>query len=236
MTSYIDILDRIIDVGITLSFENNDLCCPDCLQDLVISPAPVPATPMTTTYEVNDGNYRIYLLASVETSLQCFEGLGFTEPTVVPASPLTSVNPPFPKMNCCLHYETSVETALKLAEALGFDIPNSKSCSTNFNSCIDDLLSTFNPEGIDNILDKGIVEYGSISGQSKVCLLKTLVDLSYNSQDRILSSRFQILDRILDKGIVISCYNGEMVIASVETYLIWYNAYFLPQPVPTLNK
>jgi hypothetical protein len=240
-SSLAEVIDRWIDKGMTFSFESNDLCCPDCLQTTYLPV--VPSSPMITTHEVNDNNYRIYLLASVETSLKYFEGAGLTESAPVPASPLTAVDPN-PKLNCCLHYEASVETSLKLTngtggyDGIGNDIPNNlKSCSTNFNSCISDLFNTFTPEEIDRILDKGIVEYGSISGQSQVCLLKTLVDLAYNSQPRISASRQEILDRLLDKGFVISCYNGEMSISSVETFLNWYNDYILgPAPVPALNN
>ena len=212
-----DVLDRILDKGVTLSFDNDDLCCPDCLQ--TIRSSVVPASPMLTTHEINDGDYRLYFLAGVETSLKLLEAIGLTQP-------------PY-DLDCCLHYEASVETGLKLAEAINYDIPNNfQSCSTNFNSCIDDLLNSFTPEGVDRVLDKGIVEYGSISGQSQICLLKTFIDLTYNSQDKIEWTKAEILDRILEKGIVISCYNGEMSISSVETFLKWYDGYINPAAVP----
>jgi len=38
-----------------------------------------------------------------------------------------------------------------------------------------------------------------------------------------------MLDRILDKGIVIQCYRGQIIIASVETYLKWAEAMGLTQ-------
>jgi hypothetical protein len=212
-----EVLDRILDKGVTLSFDNDDLCCPDCLQ--TIQSSAVPTSPMLTTHEINDGDYRLYFLASVETSLKLLEFVGLTQP-------------PY-DLDCCLHYEASVETGLKLGEALNYDIPNNfQSCSTNFNSCIDDLLNSFTFEDVDRVLDKGIVEYGSISGQSQICLLKTFIDLAYNSQDKIVATKQEILDRILDKGIVISCYNGEMSISSVETFLKWYEGYINPAAVP----
>jgi hypothetical protein len=212
-----EVLDRILDKGVTLSFDNDDLCCPDCLQ--TIQSSAVPTSPMLTTHEINDGDYRLYFLAGVETSLKLLEFVGLTQP-------------PY-DLDCCLHYEASVETGLKLGEALNYDIPNNfQSCSTNFNSCIDDLLNSFTFEDVDRVLDKGIVEYGSISGQSQICLLKTFIDLAYNSQDKIVATKQEILDRILDKGIVISCYNGEMSISSVETFLKWYEGYINPAAVP----
>jgi hypothetical protein len=208
MSNLSEIIDRIIDKGITLSFESNDLCCPDCLQDI----PPIPASPMLTTHEVNDGNYRLYFLASVETSLKLLDSVGLTQ------SPY--------ELDCCLHYEASVETGLKLAEAIDYDIPNNlKSCSTNFNSCIDYLMDSFTSEDVDRVLDKGIVEYGSISGQSQICTIKDYIDLAYNSQDKIESTKVEILDGLLDKGLVVSCYNGEMSISSVETFLKWYESY-----------
>ena len=218
MSNLSEIIDRFLDKGITLSFDSNDLCCPDCLQTIQQGPA-VPASPMLTTHEINDDDFRLYFLASVETSLKLLEFVRLTQP-------------PY-DLDCCLHYEASVETGLKLAEAINYDIPNNlKSCSTNFNSCIDYLMDSFTSEEVDRVLDRGIVEYGSISGQSQICLLKTFIDLTYNSQDKIEWTKAEILDRILEKGIVISCYNGEMSISSVETFLKWYDGYINPAAVP----
>ena len=209
-------IDRILDKGMTLSFESNDLCCPDCLQNIPPNPPVLAASSGLTTHEVNDGNYRLYLLASVETSLKFFEAVW-----------LYSTNTPL--MDCCLHYKASVEISLYLGETLEMNIPNNlKSCSTNFNYCIDYLLSTFTAGEVDRFLDKGIVEYGSISGQSQICTIKDFIDLSYNSQDKITSTKQEILDRFLDKGLVVSCFNGEMSISSVETFLKWYEAYIYP--------
>jgi hypothetical protein len=226
--TYIDTIDRFLDKGITLSFDSADVCCPDCLQ--TIYSAAAPASPMLTTHEINDGDYRLYFLAGVETSINLLGYLNLTDNPPVPASPLMVGNPES-KTDCCLHYEASVETSVKLGEALGYDIPNNfKSCSTNFEDCINDLINSFTSDDVDRILDKGIVEYGSFSGQSKICELKTFIDLAYNSQDKIVSTKAEILDRILDKGIVVSCYNGEMSISSVETFLKWYDGYINPVP------
>jgi hypothetical protein len=222
--TYQEILDRILDKGVTLSFDNSDVCCPDCLQTIQSSAVP-PASPLLTTHEVNDGNYRLYFLASVETAIKLMEFIGLLPTPSVPASPLSLPNPNS-KTDCCLHYEASVETSLKLAEALDGDIPNNfKSCSTNFEDCINILLNSFTSVDTDRILDKGIVEYGSFSGQSKICVLKSFLDSAYDSQDKITLTRVEILDRILDKGIVVSCYDGEMSISSVETFIKWYEGY-----------
>jgi hypothetical protein len=210
-----EVLDRILDKGVTLSFDSNDLCCPDCLQDV----AAIPASPMLTTHEVNVDNYRIYILSSVETFITRY---------LTPTGLINNSS----ELDCCLHVNASIETTTDLGDALNQDIPNNfESCSTNFNSCVDDLLSSFTPEEVDRVLDKGIVEYGSISGQSQICLLKSFIDLSYNSQDKITSTKAEILDRFLDKGIAISCYNGEMSISSVEPFVnYWYSGYITTPP------
>ena len=219
MSNMNEILDRLLDNGTTLSFDSNDLCCPDCLQVV----GAVPASPMLTTHEVNDNNYRIYVLSNVDTFLDYVDYVGLIgQPNL---------------LNCCLHYEASMQKSTELAESLGYDIPNNlQSCSTNFNSCISDLLNTFNSDSVQEILDGGIVEYGSISGQSQVCILKSFVDLAYNSQNQLSETRTQILDRILDKGIVVSCYNGEMSISTVETFQEWYQIYIAGQIAALNNK
>ena len=147
---------------------------------------------------------KVYVFASVETFLKFAETIG--------------------GLNCCLHTTSSVETNLKLVEAVGgtLEVPT---CPQNYNSCIDSLFEDLTPEEIDRILDKGIVEYGSISGDSQVCRIHDFINLSYNNQiGAVPSTKGEILDRLLDKGIVIACSETEIIIASVETYLKWADA------------
>ena len=90
-------------------------------------------------------------------------------------------------------------------------------------SCINTIKSTLTPEGIDRLSDKGVVEYGSLSGSSQLCRINDFIDLSIEL-DPTSSSKEEQLDRILDKGMVISCYDDEIVTASVETWLKWAEA------------
>jgi hypothetical protein len=78
-------------------------------------------------------------------------------------------------------------------------------------------------EGVDRILDKGVVEYGSLSGFSQICRIDEFIDLSI-SLDPQSGTKEEIIDRIIDKGIVVSCYDDEIVISSVETWLKYAEA------------
>jgi hypothetical protein len=205
ISSHAEIIDRILDKGIVTSNETLDLCCPDCVQNM------------------NNNNVSIYVLASVETFLNFAEQLGCTP---VPAIP-NSTEQPFSSSyagncQCCTHIYASVETELKLYEAYSYqDEPNTLPfCSDNFNDCVNGLLFNEAAETVDRILDKGIVEYGSISGTSKICQIEQYIDLFIQTEGiDAQSSKAEIIDRMLDKGIVISCHNDEVIIASVETWL-----------------
>jgi len=203
MSTIAEVLDRILDKGIVQSNNELDICCPDCIQ------------------EMNNKNVSIYVVSSVETYLKFAEAIGFTGfRDVIPT--------------CCTQISASVETGLKFYESFG-DIPNnpSPSCPTNFNSCLNTLKNSLTPQGVDRFLDKGIVEYGSLSGLSQVCKINEFIDLSI-SLDSQSSTKEEIIDRILDKGIVVSCYEDEIVISSVETWLKYAEATDLTNsgPVP----
>jgi hypothetical protein len=124
----------------------------------------------------------------------------------------------------------SVETYLKAAEVgIRGDYDSYASIETNL-KCFDALqkeATRLNPEfttAIQNlleieeimediILDKGIVEVGNFS------VLQLLVNEG-------LASNGDIIDRILDKGIVLSRINGTVNIASVDTFLKYVGAAF----------
>lgn len=160
---------------------------------------------------MNDRHVNIYVISSVETFLKFSEAIGFAKGV---------------KPTCCTHLAASVETTLKFTEVFGIPENPVPTCSKNFNSCINTIKSTLTPEGIDRLLDKGVVEYGSLSGSSQLCRINDFIDLSIEL-DPTSSSKEEQLDRILDKGMVISCYDDEIVTASVETWLKWAEANFL---------
>ena len=158
---------------------------------------------------MNDNNVSIYTISSVETFLKFSEAIGFNRG-----------NTP----TCCPQITASVETSLKFNQAFG-DSPTNPvpSCSTNFNECMNTLKNSLTSEGVDRILDKGVVEYGSLSGFSQICRIDEFIDLSI-SLDPQSGTKEEIIDRIIDKGIVVSCYDDEIVIASVETWLKYAEA------------
>jgi hypothetical protein len=198
-----EILDEILNKGIIQSNENFDLCCPDCIQNM------------------NGNDVGIYVLASVETYLKFAEAMGCT------------VNVGFiGTCDCCTHIKASLQTYLQYAESAGVNPPNPEvPCSDNFNSCVNALFSGLTQIEIDGILDKGIIEYGSISGSSQLCRINDYAEL-VNSLTNNAVSTPEIIERILDKGIVISCLNDEIVITYVENWIQYAEAIGLTIVLP----
>jgi hypothetical protein len=193
-TGFDEAINRLLDKGI--SIPSCKLCCPDC-----------------------DG---VYSFSSVETFLKLIEAM---------------VNwPDFYDQPgaCCTNTFTSTETFLKLAEfaeagtgnEFGYSIIE---CCNGFNECKDELICWFtetarnSQDSIDRIIDKGIVEYGAIQNNctgavsSSICKLVDLLERYENIS--LAGSRAQLIDYLLDKGITISCFEGETHIASTETWL-----------------
>jgi hypothetical protein len=194
-----DMIDRILDKGIIEP--NCGVCCPDC----------------------DD----VYVLASVETFLKFNESL---------YSNINNINCYF-QGGCCSNVFAGVETMLKYREATGrYDNSN---CCNGFTECVDELFcwmtqnSKTSSEDKDRILDKGIVEFGNIvnnctgSRSSSLCKLVELLAESYSIDPKSQSfTKSEIIDRILDKGIVIYCNpdTGDISFASVETWLKYAEA------------
>jgi hypothetical protein len=230
-TALEEALDRILDKG--LSQPNCDLCCPDC-----------------------EG---VYVLASVETFLKFAEAVGITTSAAVPASPdlLVGTFPTNPEV-CCSNVYASTETYLKYAEAVGITPPTAviasplsatidvnqgeyvTPCCNGFDECMDELVcwitetSSNSANAIGILQDKGIVEYGQIQNNctgavsSSICKLVDLFKRYVNV--KLAGSRSEVIDRLIDKGIVISCdSNGEIHMASVETWLKYAEAMGLTQ-------
>lgn len=142
---------------------------------------------------------------------------------------------------CCpgcggLYVLANVETFLKAWE-LTIIGSNLVPCCNGFTECVDDLICdlTNDPntgltgsEIEDRLLDKGIVEYGNFvnncttaSFGTEVCRIKDFIKSLYESTNEQDSTLAEIWDRITDKGIAVACYQGTIVIASVETFLKW---------------
>jgi hypothetical protein len=142
-----------------------------------------------------------YILASVETFLKYAEATGISD--------------------CCTNVRASVETYLKYAEAIG----GSGACSNGFSAESTALLDNLSGEDRNSILDKGIVESGALnpdlssSISDLTAMVLAFVDSTYNEEELV-----EMLAVLLDKGIVVSCFPGEIIVASVETYLKWAEA------------
>jgi hypothetical protein len=188
-----EIVDRILDRGIIEP--NCGICCSDC----------------------DD----VYVLASVETYLKFWEAMYSTQ-----FGGCTFQG------GCCVNVLAAVETYLKYEEAAGND--DNSTCCNGFTECSEELFcwmiqGSSDPEDDkDRILDKGIVEQGNIVnnctgvGGSDLCKFTEFLAEYYAIDKRAqITSKSEIVDRILDKGIVFYCNpeTGEIVVASVETFL-----------------
>jgi len=188
-------MDTILDKGI--SIPTCKLCCPDC-----------------------DG---VYSLSSVETFLKLIEAI-ITWPDFY-----TQNN------NCCTNTFASTETFLKLQEFQDFNPEYTiAECCNGFNECKDELICWITETArnssivIDRLQDKGLVEYGAIQNNctgavsSSICKLVNLLEKYENVSTT--ESRSDFIDRMLDKGITISCFEGETHMASTETWLKYAEA------------
>jgi hypothetical protein len=231
-SSFPEVLDRILDKGVINT--NCGICCPDCegiyslasvetqlklLEALGLTySGAVPASPLGAVTQVSGGSNNnspccSNVYASVETWLKYAEQMGLTLAAAVPASPFS--------------LPLGVQTEVPFNEEV-------VTCCNGFTECIDDLVCwatrdvTNGPTVIDRLTDKGIAEYGGIynnctkSSTSSICLLVDLMENKYSEYFPAVgtASRAEVIDRIMDKGITISCSsNGEIIIASVETWL-----------------
>jgi hypothetical protein len=76
-------------------------------------------------------------------------------------------------------------------------------------------------EAFDRIMDKGVVEYGTINGESQIKhFVEWLSQVPYWT-DIAPSSYSEVIDRMLEKGIVVWCDpdTGSYVISSIETFI-----------------
>ena len=131
---------------------------------------------------------------------------------------------------CCIdcsfkrYVFASVETYLKYAEAVGLTLSNSKCC---IETCQKELRIIIGEENYKVLLDKGMVDDASINGKSYLCSI-----LEYAKKNNLSPQEiFELVDSILDVGVVIDCYgeDGVKITASVETYLKYAEAGGLEQ-------
>ena len=147
--------------------------------------------------------YPIYVLSSTETFLKLAEALGWTEE---------------PDLTCCINIQASIETYLKYNEA--WEIEQYPCCNNDFESCLSQFSTIADLSGI---LDAGVVETNGYNGNTLLCII---YDLFVNTPEDLLQGLTisEVFDRILDKGFVAYCCDCNVVIASVETFLKWWEA------------
>jgi hypothetical protein len=97
------------------------------------------------------------------------------------------------------------------------NIPFLQCCDKN---CFDDIKTFVGTTNYTLLRDKGLLEYGTIYGGSFFCKILDFKD----SVSMSVTDFMGLLDRILDKGLVISCKNNLTTFASVETYLKYAEA------------
>jgi hypothetical protein len=240
-----EILDAILDKGIVTT--NCGMCCPSCegiyslasvetmlnlyeALGLTVSAA-VPASPLLTStnnnYINNDLPCCSNVYASLETWLKYAEAVGLSASAAVPASPY----------------------GLNASFTPSYSSDEFITCCNGFNECVDDLIcwasaGRSTAEIVDLILDEGLIEYGGIynnctkTDNDNICKFLELLN-KYLGNTLNINRRANVLNRLLDKGITISCSeNGEMIIASVETWLKYGEAVGLTQSaaVPALGE
>jgi hypothetical protein len=167
----------------------------------------------------------LYVLSSIETYLKFQEAQVNYEPLVIE--------------NKKINVNSSVETYLKFWEATNGTVNYNYTSKTGFQQQLLELindtsyLDESNPESksefINRVIDKGIVEFGQIGEGSKLnyseIFKKTIFDIetviqrfsSDNSDNYLLILLF--FDRMIDLGIVVRTFKGNLIISSVETYL-----------------
>jgi hypothetical protein len=137
---------------------------------------------------------------------------------------------PCPEDETNLYFLGSIEEFLFLNEVYG-GFQNATCCS-EFNNAINEMKCHLDvgpirignsswPTALDYILEKGIVEFGLINGESQLPFILNW----YNSNISFLQKKkiqlVEIFEVIFNKGLVLSCnqFNAGSVLASVETYL-----------------
>lgn len=117
---------------------------------------------------------------------------------------------------CCYNFIGSYQTILSLESSLCWSsVPR---CCNEFDNCFKTFETIVPVDGYHNLLESGVVEYGTISDPDNVCFLKTFLEEKYGSRpDKILL----YLQQILSAGLIIVCPIGE----SNEVWVLSYSAY-----------
>lgn len=185
-----EFLDITLDEAYIKPLFESDICCPVCGYD----------------YYNNSNLVFTYVLASIETYLKFAEALG------------VSLKNKFSSENCCINAKATPEVMTQFLDTIGDE--NYVPCDNGYLEGFDGLLNLLDTQGKIRLLEKGIVEENTLNEDftSNLPNFKTMVQTFKNSIYNY-QSLSEIIDRILDKGLVISCDGENIIFASVEEYL-----------------
>jgi hypothetical protein len=152
-----------------------------------------------------------YVFGSVETMSKYYEAIGG------------------PKQGCCFSYYCNEEDWNSLKEVYpifeyydtnqnGEYIQKSKCNNGNFENCLNRVKNIYAAAGLESSFkERGIIENERLFDNSAICMFLDLYEET-GITDPLRTVEY--LDRIFDKGVVISCSSQNfLTIASVETYL-----------------
>ena len=186
-----EVLDRVLDKGIFIQGEC-EMCCPDCNNIHIIASV---ETANKILFGKNVNNFGNGLVCEeIDTNRNCGQSPAKFEGVVGCGT-----------ISCCNGFKEGFDKMMCLAELT--------TAVNGFGSSAAEVL--------DRILDKGVVEYGTIQGQSQLeNLVKWVSEANYWTEIAP-SSYAEVFDRILDKGIVIWCdpETSGFGISSVETFI-----------------
>jgi len=163
-----------------------------------------------------------YAIGTVEAMLKFFESLNSIDSTL-PCS-------------CCYSIQASIETSLKFQEGIATyecseESPFGPCDDCDFQSCFNEITQLLSPQGLTQLLDKGIVEYGH-DGASNLCILKDYA-LSVVNIEGGETTFEEVFLGLINTSIASYCCEDTVVIGTMESVLLAAEACVqAPPPVP----
>jgi hypothetical protein len=123
-------------------------------------------------------------------------------------------------VNCCANFYGTLKAQTILIDLYDLNTitPPSK-CNNNFNDCIN--LLDLNTEDMPALANLGILETMGSLGQSEICNLINVM-LSNSFTPELIQIVFE---EILNKGLIVSCLNGQIFIGNASGYNDWMKIY-----------
>jgi hypothetical protein len=148
-----------------------------------------------------------YVLSSVIAYPPYYSATYKAEPPVLTGSP------------CCIQVTSTYSVAYQeylqvLSEAPSTGICD---CDSNYDVCLEQLKDLFSAPVWTTILQTGIVEESTLGGYTSLCILRGFIASLPSALSE--SQKAEILQAILNVGIVVECTENSITIISIETYL-----------------